>query len=229
MREVQTRWEAEDARPAMIFDDAKNLAIESLVDSGPAVWLNNVFGAFLRGNRTSAARVFVRVSGPASGKIVLAANDLEGIANPVQLSGAPADAVTQASRRGGCGPAEHGPRQVVWINAWIGETTNIYGSEFGLFHSFFTICRSSCTRGLFAPYLLQDQLDFLDKGTTSMKFAGIVLGLCGMLLIAQVVPVGMVDGHGGGPLRRAGNRGQHCTAEPGKWADNPSYDQNHWL
>jgi hypothetical protein len=95
---VQTSWEVADARPAMVFDDVKDLAIDgfrsrTLSPDGAAIWLNNVFGAFLRGSRTAAAKNFVRVSGAGSRGIVLAANDFTGIIEPVVYVDTPATSV----------------------------------------------------------------------------------------------------------------------------------------
>jgi hypothetical protein len=96
---LQARWEIDDIRPAMVFDDVKDLVLDSfqaetLAESAPAVWLNNVFGALLRGSRT-AAQTFLYVSGPASGKIRLTGND----PHTFRLSGAPPDAVEQLGSR----------------------------------------------------------------------------------------------------------------------------------
>jgi polygalacturonase len=88
--QAQTWTETADARPAMVFDDVKELSLEgfraaTLAPDGAAIWLHNVFGAFLRGSQSAPARHFVRVSGAASRGIRLVANDFTGINEPALL------------------------------------------------------------------------------------------------------------------------------------------------
>jgi polygalacturonase len=96
---VQTRWETPDVRPAMVFDDVKDLVLDgfrtdTLATTAAALWLNDVAGAMIRGSRTAAARNFVQVRGAGSREIVLTGNDFTRMAEPVRLVGAAESAVT---------------------------------------------------------------------------------------------------------------------------------------
>jgi hypothetical protein len=78
---LQTRWEAPDVRPNLIFDDVRDLTLDGFqagTATGPApvVWMNDVVDAFVRGARTAAAELFLRVTGGRSAGIVLTGNDL---------------------------------------------------------------------------------------------------------------------------------------------------------
>ena len=78
---LQTRWEAPDARPSLIFDDVRDLTLDGFqagTATGPApvVWMHDVVEAFVHGARTAAAGVFLRVTGARSSGVVLAGNDL---------------------------------------------------------------------------------------------------------------------------------------------------------
>ncbi len=97
--QVDTWWENADARPAMVFDDVRDLALDgfrasTLAPDGAALWLHNVFGALLSGSRPAAVHYLVRVSGASSGQIVLTGNDLTRTTAPVLLVDAPARSVT---------------------------------------------------------------------------------------------------------------------------------------
>jgi hypothetical protein len=105
---VQARWENEDQRPALIFDDVKDLTLDgfradTVAGPAPVVWMNNVADAFVRGARVAAAQLFARVSGPQSQAINFSTNDLSRAARVVDLSEAPNTAVT--------GDAAGGPRR----------------------------------------------------------------------------------------------------------------------
>lgn len=64
-----------DARPALVFDDVRELDLRALratppSDAGPTVWLNAVQGAVVRDTRPhGAGRSMVRVSGPATARV----------------------------------------------------------------------------------------------------------------------------------------------------------------
>lgn len=97
---VQLRWDKEDLRPAMIFDDVKDLTLDgfrtdTVAGSSPVLWLNNVVDAFIRGSRTASAGTFLRVSGAASGRILLAGNDLSRAERRIEQLGAPKSAVQE--------------------------------------------------------------------------------------------------------------------------------------
>jgi polygalacturonase len=85
MRNVQVRWEAEDARPAMIFDDARELQIDGFQASAPAgdaplIRLHNTSAAFVRGAQVPpSAKLLVRVSGGESREIKIGDGLLRGV------------------------------------------------------------------------------------------------------------------------------------------------------
>lgn len=97
---VELRWDKEDLRPAMIFDDVKDLTIDgfrtaTVAGASPVVWLNDVADAFLRGSRTASAKTFVRVSGAGSQRILLAGNDLTRVERRVEILDAPKSSVQE--------------------------------------------------------------------------------------------------------------------------------------
>jgi len=101
LRNVQVRWEAEDARPAMVFDDARELYIEGFqtgTASGdaPLVRLHNVMGAFIRGARVPpAAKLLLQVTGGESREIKVGDGFLRG-AKPIEAGReVPATAIVQ--------------------------------------------------------------------------------------------------------------------------------------
>jgi hypothetical protein len=78
---LQARWEAPDVRPSLIFDDVRDLTLDGFhagAATGPApvVWMRDVADAFVRGARTAAADLFLRVTGARSTGIWLSGNDL---------------------------------------------------------------------------------------------------------------------------------------------------------
>ena len=77
----QVRWDKEDLRPALIFDDVKGLALDgfhadTVAGLMPVLWFHNVEDALIRGSRAAVARLFLRVNGPQSRGIALIGNDL---------------------------------------------------------------------------------------------------------------------------------------------------------
>ena len=99
---VQVRWGKEDARPAMIFDDVKDLTLDGLrtetaAASGPVVWMNNVIDALVRGSRTAATDAFLRVSGARSAGISLIGNDLLRAGRHFEVTDAPPEAVREVA------------------------------------------------------------------------------------------------------------------------------------
>jgi polygalacturonase len=111
---VHIRWEKEDLRPAMIFDEVQDLTVDgfqtdTVSGDSPVVWLNNVADALIRGARSAAARVFLRVGGAESKGITVMGNDLTRVERGVEATDAPKTAVTEvnnAVRRGA--PAKTG-------------------------------------------------------------------------------------------------------------------------
>ncbi len=102
---IQVRWEKEDLRPAMIFDDVKDLTLDgfrtgTVAGSAPVLWLNNVAEAMIRGARAASAGVFARISGAASRGILLTGNDLTRVERSIELAGAPEAAVRELANAG---------------------------------------------------------------------------------------------------------------------------------
>ncbi|MFB3827619.1 MAG: glycoside hydrolase family 28 protein [Bryobacteraceae bacterium] len=98
---VALRWQKEDLRPAMIFDDVADLTIDGFrpgaaAGASPVVWFHNVADAFIRGSRAAAAN-FLRVSGSESKAITLTGNDLTRVGKPVDITGAPRSAVRETA------------------------------------------------------------------------------------------------------------------------------------
>ena len=104
LRNVQPRWEQQDQRPALIFDDVKDLDLngfktDTVTGSHPIIWLNQVSGAFLHGCRIAArAERFLRISGDQSREIRLVGNDLGRVRDAVDLgTEVPKGALSSAS------------------------------------------------------------------------------------------------------------------------------------
>jgi len=82
---VQMEFENDDLRPALIFDDVKDLDIfsfdaKSTPDTHALVWLKNVDGAFIHGCRPRKTdTAFLRVSGDKSKDIALMNNDFSRV------------------------------------------------------------------------------------------------------------------------------------------------------
>ena len=102
LRDVQVRWDREDVRPALIFDDVRDLDLDGFragnaAGGQPAVWLNEVARALVRGCRAPAgAQHFLRVSGAGTANVRLSGNDLAGAKEPLDRSAeVPASAVAQ--------------------------------------------------------------------------------------------------------------------------------------
>jgi len=89
---IQTRWEETDARPAMIFDDIKDLLIRGFqagaaVGAQPVIWLCQVVGALVEGCRAPAGtQGFFKVAGAQSSQVALLGNDLIRAAEPLELA-----------------------------------------------------------------------------------------------------------------------------------------------
>ncbi|MDQ2950455.1 MAG: glycosyl hydrolase family 28 protein [Acidobacteriota bacterium] len=99
---VQARWEKEDLRPALVFDDLKDLVLDgfrtdTLAGSAPVVWFNNVADAFVRGARTVATKTFLRVTGGQSSGVTLTGNDFTKVDTPVETIDIPKSAVVEVN------------------------------------------------------------------------------------------------------------------------------------
>jgi polygalacturonase len=102
LNNVQSRWEKEDLRSAMVFDDVTDLTVsgfrtDTMSGAAPVLWLNNAIDALIGGSRTSQAKTFVRVSGSASKGISLIGNDLTHVEAGTELVGVPHTAVIEQS------------------------------------------------------------------------------------------------------------------------------------
>ena len=100
---VEVRWDKQDLRPAMVFDDVKDLTIDgfrtdTVAGAAPVIWMNNVVDALVRGARTAAAKTFLRVSGAQSKAIALVGNDLTRATRRVEITGAPRNACVEIPR-----------------------------------------------------------------------------------------------------------------------------------
>jgi polygalacturonase len=91
LRNIQVRWEQPDLLSALVFDDVKELDLDGFVaetaaGDRPAVWMNEVRGALVRGCRLgSPAAAFLRLTGAGSTGISLTANDLTAANRPFIL------------------------------------------------------------------------------------------------------------------------------------------------
>jgi hypothetical protein len=83
LRNVALGFEEREERPALVCDDVEGFELSgadfaSVADGEPTVRLFNVDDAFLHANRARTERnTYLEVSGPRTGRIRLAANDLE--------------------------------------------------------------------------------------------------------------------------------------------------------
>jgi polygalacturonase len=96
LRNIKTRWEKQDVRPAMILDDIKDLEIigfrsETSPAFHPVAWFHNVSGALMQGSRVAEeVGQFLRITGPRSRDIMLTGNDLRRARKVIDLgSGVP--------------------------------------------------------------------------------------------------------------------------------------------
>lgn len=98
---IQTRWESEDFRPNLVFDDVRDLTVDGFrtdTTSGqsPVIWLNDVVDSLFRGSRVPASQTFARVSGAKSKNITLLNNDLTRSRRTLELVDASKDAVLES-------------------------------------------------------------------------------------------------------------------------------------
>ena len=92
LRNIKTRWQEDDSRPALLFDDVRDLELsefrsETVVGTQPLIWLHRVDGALVHGCRVSqdVAR-FLKVTGEQSRRISVTGNDLGLVQQPLDLS-----------------------------------------------------------------------------------------------------------------------------------------------
>ena len=80
IRNVQTRWQQQDVRPALIFDDVKNLDLDAfktdtVAGTEPLVWLHRVADAFIHGAHVPvAANRFLHLTETSERDVKTAAN-----------------------------------------------------------------------------------------------------------------------------------------------------------
>jgi polygalacturonase len=92
LRNVRLRWEDDDVRPAMIFDDVRDLTLDGFesdtVSGGsPVAWFHNVKRALLGGCRTAEGTgLFLRVTGAQTRNIRLRDNDLTAAKQAVEIA-----------------------------------------------------------------------------------------------------------------------------------------------
>lgn len=80
LTDVESRWDTEDLRSNMVFDDVKDLVVDNFRTStvsgaAPVLWLNNVVDATLSGIRTARAELLARVTGARNANIVIGGVD----------------------------------------------------------------------------------------------------------------------------------------------------------
>ncbi len=101
LSDVRTYWESEDLRPAMVLDDVRDLTVdgfgmERAAGEEPAVWLNDVGEALLRGLRAVEGRSFLRVSGGKSQAIAVVGSDLRKAERAIEVREEAKGAVAEA-------------------------------------------------------------------------------------------------------------------------------------
>jgi hypothetical protein len=97
---VQVRWENDDVRPAMVFDDVKTLDVSGFragtaTGSQPIVWMNDVVDALVRASRPVPSETFLRLSGAKTKDIKLLGNDLSNAQRSIEFQAVPKSAVTE--------------------------------------------------------------------------------------------------------------------------------------
>jgi len=90
LNNLRVSWNDPDLRPALVFDDIRDLElvglnVATLTANEPVVWLHQVIGALLQGCKLGGdAQQFLRLSGAASRGVMLASNDLTRVARAVE-------------------------------------------------------------------------------------------------------------------------------------------------
>ena len=98
---IQTRWAGEDTRPALIFDDVKNLELHefragTVAGPQPVVWMNNTTNAFVRGSSMAPGQRFLRLTGAQTSDVKLVGNDFSNVAEPIEYGPGVAKSVARA-------------------------------------------------------------------------------------------------------------------------------------
>ncbi|HJY81071.1 MAG TPA: glycosyl hydrolase family 28 protein [Candidatus Binatia bacterium] len=92
LRNVKTRWQEEDNRPALVLDEIRDLEVsgfrsETFAGAQPMISFNQVMDALVQGCRLSQdVPMFLRISGARSRAITLAGNDLRRAQKAVDLA-----------------------------------------------------------------------------------------------------------------------------------------------
>lgn len=104
LRNVHTRWEAEDVRPAMVFDDVHDVALDSfhtdtVIGDQPVIRVHNSSAAYINGARVPpAAKVLVQVTGSESRDIKVGNEFLRRVTPVATGPEVPAAAILPAAR-----------------------------------------------------------------------------------------------------------------------------------
>jgi hypothetical protein len=98
---IQARWTQEDWRPALIFDDVKDLRLhgfraDTVGGPQPVIWMNDTANAFVRGSSMAAGQKFLRVTGTRSADVKLTGNDLSGAKELIEYGSGVAKSVVRA-------------------------------------------------------------------------------------------------------------------------------------
>lgn len=99
LRNLEVRWEQEDVRPALVFDDAREVVVdgfrtETAAGGGALIRMHNTKGAYVSGAHLPAsARVLVEVTGGESGEIRIGGGLLRGAKAAIAGPGVAASAV----------------------------------------------------------------------------------------------------------------------------------------
>ncbi len=98
---IRARWASEDARPAMIFDDVRNLNLqgfsaETVGGAQPVIWMNDAVNAFVHGSWMAPGHTFVRLTGSRIKDVKLVGNDFSHATEPIEYGPGVAKSVARA-------------------------------------------------------------------------------------------------------------------------------------
>lgn len=108
LNDLRVRSTQADARPPIGFDDVRGLSLDgfravTVAPAQPAIWMNDVVDALVRGSSTATSGAFLRVSGAQSGEIKLEGNDFTDLRRKIEFQGASKSSVRETGNftRGG--------------------------------------------------------------------------------------------------------------------------------
>jgi hypothetical protein len=93
LRNVRTSLDSTERRPAMLFDDVRDLHLQGFhfvapIGPQPALWLHRVAGALISGCRSSREmELFMRISGRETRRVSLIGNDLLSVREAFAVNG----------------------------------------------------------------------------------------------------------------------------------------------